>query len=122
MSGQADMMSLAQDDTERLSCLLEFHMEMARRQLDDLSLEFRTDCAEETRPLVFHGPCVGGGSAPTFTDSIHSTPSPPTFTYNGSLNPTVSLMVTLPRADVMQGAVKPQTALWPGTARTVTLG
>lgn len=91
MSRQADMMSLAQDDTERLSCLLELHAEMARKQLDDLSLEFRTDYAEETRPLVFHGPCVGGGGTPTFTDSIHT---PPTFAYNGALNPTVSLMVT----------------------------
>lgn len=69
MSGQAGMMSLAQDDTE-------FHVEMARRQLDDLSLEFRTDCAEETRPPVFHGPCVRGSSTPRFTDSIHSTLHP----------------------------------------------
>lgn len=46
---------------------------------------------------------------------------PPTFAYNGALNPTVSLMVTLPRADGKQGAVKPQTAPWPVTARTVTL-
>lgn len=73
MSGQANTMILAQDNTERLSCLLELHAEMAQRQLDDLSLEFRTDCAEETRPLVFHGPCVRGGSTLTFTDSIHST-------------------------------------------------
>lgn len=113
MSGQAGMMSLAQDDTE-------FHVEMARRQLDDLSLEFRTDCAEETRPPVFHGPCVGVATPPDLQTPF-TAPSTPTFTYNGSWNPTVSLIVILPRADGMQGAVKPQTALWPLSARTVTL-
>ena len=61
-----------------VSCRLDFPLEVARGQLNSLSLELRAQDAEETRLLVFSDPCVGVQPAPphSWTHPLDESPFP----------------------------------------------